>query len=166
MALKVKLRRLQNLGAKLTKMHPTVKAFVKQALAEGADETVATMKSLAPEDTGKLRESIQASFEDGSVPAYAAFVGSKRERKRQRVGKADPELTVLLTAGNSAVRYAHLVEFGTAPHINGGLYAGSKHPGSKAQPFFFPGYRANRRQIKAKMRKALKRGAEAVARGN
>ena len=166
----MKFRGLKSLEAKLKKIPAEARSAIKQALAESADETVATMKNLAPVsktgshgwEPGMLRESIVATFGDGSTPKYAAFTARKG---RRRVKAADPDLSVTITAGNEDVRYAHLVEFGTAPHVNGGRFKGSQHPGTQAQPFFYPGYRANKKKAAARIKRAVKRGIQAAARG-
>jgi hypothetical protein len=67
----------------------------------------------------------------------------------------DPDLSVRISAGNSKVRYAHLIEFGTAPHINGGVFAGTEHPGTQAQPFFYPTYRRLRRRARSRISRAV-----------
>lgn len=164
-----KIAGLTALSTKLSKKLPyQVRSRVKQALAEGADEMVATMRNLAPvlkepkkgRVKGALRDSIVATMGGGEVPAYAAFRGRKQGKSRNSkvIDVADPELAVVITAGNNAVRYAHLVEFGTAPHTNGGKFAGTHNPGAKAQPFFYPGYRANKKQVKNKVRAAIRKG--------
>lgn len=161
---------LKSLEAKLKRIPKEVRSAVKQALAEGADEIVATMKNLAPVSAngshgwppGMLRDSIVATFGDGSTPKYAAF----RNRKGRRAIQAnDPDLSVTITAGNETVRYAHLVEFGTKPHVNGGKFKGTQNPGTAAQPFFYPGYRANKKRVKARIARAINRAAKSVAAG-
>jgi HK97 gp10 family phage protein len=164
-----KITGLQSLSDKLTKRLPqNVRNRIKQGMAQGADEMVATMRNLAPElkepkkgrRKGALKESIVATMGGGEVPAYAAFRGRKQGKSRNSrvIAAPDPELSVTITAGNNAVRYAHMVEFGTAPHINGGKFAGTQNPGAKAQPFFYPGYRANKKQFKNKVRAAIRKG--------
>lgn len=169
-----KITGLQSLSGKLTKTLPTqVRLRVKQAMAQGADEMVGTMRNLAPvlkeakkgRVRGALRASIVATMGGGEVPAYAAFRGRSQRKSRNStpVDAPDPDLSVTITAGNNAVRYAHMVEFGTAPHVNGGKFAGTHNPGARAQPFFFPGYRANKKQFKAKVRAAIRKGIKEAA---
>lgn len=111
---------------------------IKIALREEAAAIVATQKQLAPVRTGALRNSIIATPGDQDLPAYATVRG--------RAKTQDPELAMILSAGNSGVRYAHLIEYGTAK--------------SAAQPFFGPGFRAHRadavRKINKAARKAIK----------
>lgn len=164
------IKGLSRLADKLKKLPKSVRSEIKQALAEGADQMVATMKNLAPVSpagshgmpSGMLKDSIQATFGDGSVPKYAAFQG---RRGKRAIKSNDPDLSVTISAGNDFVRYAHLVEFGTKPHAQGGKFKGTQHPGTSAKPFFFPGYRANKKQVKSRISRAITRAAKRVAAG-
>jgi HK97 gp10 family phage protein len=151
-----KFSRRQQLLDKLAKMPGSVRSAIRQALAEGADQITNEMKRLAPRRTGKLRDSIVQTWGGGRV-RYSSLSGAASEA-------GDPELSVRISAGNSAVRYAHLVEFGTAPHLNGGRFAGSRHPGSSPVAFFFPAFRANRRRVKARISRATTRAVKELAR--
>lgn len=163
---------LQSLQTKLKRIPKEARSAIKQALAESADDIVSTMKSLVPVSKsgtrgwppGMLQDSIVATFGDGEVPKYAAFRQKKRGSKR-RIMAPDPDLSVTITAGDEDVRYAHLVEFGTAPHTNGGRFAGSQHPGTAAQPFFYPSYRAHKKRVKARITRAINSAAKKVAAG-
>lgn len=153
-----KLSRRENLLAKMAAMPPAVRSAIRQALAEGADMIADEARRLAPKDTGKLRDSIKQTWGGGKA-RYSSLAGGTD-------GGGDPDLTVIISAGNSGVRYAHLVEFGTAPHLNGGLFAGSRHPGTAPQPFFYPAYRANRRRVKARISRATTRAVKKVVAGS
>lgn len=150
-----KMQNRQRLLDKMAKMPAAVRSAIKQALAQGADEITDEMRRLAPKDTGKLRDSITQTW-GGGRQAYASLSAGGG-------ALGDPDLTVRISAGNSGVRYAHLVEFGTAPHLNGGLFAGSLHPGTAPQAFFFPAYRANRRRVKSRISRATTRAVKAFA---
>lgn len=127
---------------------------IGQAIDEGAAEIVAMQKRLVPKRTGALANSIVATKGGGKI-AYSQGIGGGQG--------GDPDLTVRISAGNSAVRYAHLVEFGTAPHENAGKFAGSDHPGSRARPFFYPPYRALRRRVRSRISRAAKKAAQEIA---
>lgn len=150
-----KLSRRDELLRKMAAMPTAVRSAIRQALAQGADEITDEMKRLAPKRTGKLRNSIAQSWGGGKV-RYSSLAGTAGEA-------GDPDLSVRISAGSSEVRYAHLVEFGTAPHINGGRFAGTRHPGTTAQAFFFPAYRANRRRVKARISRATTKAVKQVA---
>lgn len=166
-----KITGLQSLQARMKKIPKEARSAIKQALAESADDIVSTMKRLAPvsaggshgQEPGMLRDSIVATFGDGAVPKYAAF----RHRQGKRIIQSqDPDLSVTITAGNDFVRYAHLVEFGTSPHVNGGKFAGTQHPGTPARPFFYPAYRAHKRQVKARITRAINQSAKRAVSGS
>lgn len=133
---------------KLAAIPPAVRSAAKQALAQSADEITEAIRAAAPQGkTGKLKRSIAQTWGGGAV-RYSALKGN--------VGQAgDPDLSVVISAGNSEVRTAHLVEFGTAPHINGGLFAGTEHPGTRAQPFFYSTWRAKRRRARSRISRAV-----------
>jgi HK97 gp10 family phage protein len=139
-----------------------VRSAIRQALAEGADEITAMQKRLAPVSAtgshgnppGALRDSIVQTW-GGGKQRYSSLAGS--------AGGGDPDLTVRISAGNSRVRYAHLVEFGTAPHVNAGMFAGTHNPGTAARPFFYPAYRALRKRVKSRITRATTKAAKKVA---
>lgn len=80
-----------------------------------------------------------------------------------RAPYAEASLTLHVYAGNSEAFYARWIEFGTQARINGGQFAGTAHPGTSAQPFFFPAYRALRKPAKAAVRRAVNRSAKKIA---
>ncbi|HEV7335550.1 MAG TPA: HK97-gp10 family putative phage morphogenesis protein [Bosea sp. (in: a-proteobacteria)] len=117
-----------------------VKEVVEPALVKGAEEIAATQRQLAPEDTGALKDSITVTPPGQTTPAYSQPGGSRTAKD----GEA------LVTVGNVAVRYPHLVEYGTSE--------------APAQPFFWPGFRLARKRaqdrIKRSIRKAVRTGLE------
>lgn len=153
MASTVKILGLDRLNKKLKKLPAAAEKAVKAAMEQGADEIVAMMKSLVAVDSGDLRDSIGWTW--GDRPKYSQALAS--------VKSSDGKLSLTIFAGNSKVRYAHLVEFATAAHINGGRFAGTKHPGTAAQPFFFVSWRALRRRTKSRITRAITKSAKEVA---
>lgn len=147
-----KVEGLDRLKKRFAKMPANVRSATRQAIAQGADEIVAMQKRLAPVKSGDLRDSIVQTWGGQDRPAYASLrAGTGSER-------AAGDLSVTITAGNSRVRYAHLVEFGTAPHAQpNNPLVGYEHPGTQAQPFFFPPYRALRRRVKSRITRAMKK---------
>jgi len=142
------------LDKKLKQLPKIAKETIKAAMEGGANQIVEMMKSLAPDDSGDLRDSIGWTW--GKAPKYSTVLALA---KSSLAG----DLTITIYAGNSKVRYAHLVEFGTAPHIVGGKFAGAQHPGAKASPFFFVSWRANREKGKSCIRSAITQSAKQVA---
>jgi len=147
---------LADLRRQLDGLRARAAPAMKAALLVAADRIVQRQRSLAPVRRGKLRASIVAS--DGAAPKYASLTTGSRSR-------ASGDF-VVISAGNSGVRYAHLVEFGAKPHslAKGARVAagslqdrGPRHPGTRPQPFFFPGYRAERRAAKALIAREMRR---------
>jgi HK97 gp10 family phage protein len=146
---------LDKLNRKLALLPIVARKRIREAMQQGANEIVAMMKSLVAVDSGDLRDSIGWTW--GKAPKYSQRVASLKS--------SDGDLTLTIYAGNTKVRYAHLVEFGAAPHIAGGMFEGAMHPGAPAQPFFFVSFRANRKRVKGRITRAVNKSAKEVAAG-
>lgn len=147
------IKGLDKLKIKLGLIPKRAKKAAAKVVVDAAYEIAEFQYALAPVDDGDLRNSIEVTGPGGTTPAYSQPGGSR---------KAGPEQAII-TAGNTKVRYAHLVEYGTAPHENGGLFAGTQHPGAVAMPFFWPGYRALRRRAKGRINRSIKKAITDVA---
>lgn len=147
---------LGRLKKKLKALPAAVKPEIRAAIAKQADSITDFQKRLVPVKTGDLKDSIQWSWGTEDPPAYSTLKGGGKI-----VG--DPETTAIITAGNEKIRRAHLIEFGTAPHIVGGIYEGAEHPGTNPQPFFYPPFRAGKRGAKSAIGRAVTRAAKKVA---
>ncbi|MBS9476237.1 HK97-gp10 family putative phage morphogenesis protein [Ancylobacter radicis] len=156
MARAAKILGLAKLQRKLDRLPKVAREQIRLAMENVANDIVAMARSLCPADSGALRESIGWTW--GSPPRGSLTLGKVA---RSSLGK---DLTITVYAGNNEAYYVRWVEFGTAPHVNGGLFAGTEHPGTTAQPFFFPAYRANRKPGMRRIRKALRDAAKTVAR--
>lgn len=146
---------LKSFNRKLKALPALAETAIKLAMEQGADEIVAMMKRLVPVDNGDLRDSIGWTW--GDAPSYSQRIGAVKSKTGN--------LKITIYAGNSKVRYAHLVEFGSAPHVNGGMFAGTQNPGAKAQPFFFVSFRALRRRTKSRITRAINKSAKQIASG-
>lgn len=144
---------LKKLNAKLKKLPQAAEEAIKRAMAQGADEMVAMMKSLAPRDSGDLVASIGWTW--GDAPKGSMSIG--------KLQSSDGSLALTIYAGDDKAFYARMVEFGTAPHINGGLFKGTKNPGRKKTPFFYVSFRALRRRTKSRISRAITKSAKQVA---
>lgn len=161
---------LDRLKRKLTVTIPAhVERATVAAMEQGASEMVALMKSLAPKGTtGQLAASIGWTW--GEAPKGSMALGRMRGRGAQ--GRK----YITIYAGGGDAFYARFVEFGTqshtiraknapALHLHGGIFVEEvQHPGSNAQPFFYPAYRALRRRVRGRitrqMKKAIRDGAK------
>lgn len=137
------------------------KNVTRAALRKAAAPMAAKAKELAPDRSGKLQNSIK--------------IGTKlhgRQQKLRRALTADERAAVELFIGPSYLksdggRHGHLVEFGTAPHKNGGKFKGTMHPGTAPQPFMRPAWEAEKgptlERIKPLLYKAIARAAKREA---
>lgn len=110
---------------------------VQPALEKSAEEIAATMRALTPVDSGDLKDSIAVTGPGETTPPYSQPGGSM----------IAPENAAVITAGNTDVRYAHLVEYG---HGNG--FHGSTVP---AKPFFWPAFRMSRKRALNRIKRAI-----------
>lgn len=128
----------ERLRRRLAAIPRAVKEAVEPALVKSAEEIAGRMRTLAPEDSGDLKGSIAVTPPGRSTPPYSQPGGSTVAGENQ----------VLITAGNSKVRYPHLQEYGTTT--------------APAQPYFWPAYRLTRKRaanrIKRAVSKAVKQG--------
>ncbi|WP_421580091.1 HK97-gp10 family putative phage morphogenesis protein [Shinella sp. M31] len=146
----------QRLQRRLRAIPEAVRQQTQSALVAAANDIANTMKALAPEDDGDLKDSIEVTPGGQATPPHSQPGGAT----------VVPENAAMITAGNSKVRYAHLVEFGAAPHVAGGKFEGAQHPGAPAQPFFFPGYRITKKKAARKIKRAMTKAIKGTKRGN
>jgi HK97 gp10 family phage protein len=113
-----------------------VREAVQPAILRSANEVAGLQKQLAPEDSGELKESITVTPPGQTTPPYSQPGGSRKAG----------ELEAVITAGNTDVRYAHLVEHGTKK--------------AQAQPFFWPGFRLGRKRAATRIKGAVSRAVK------
>lgn len=106
---------------------------VMPALIKSANEIADGQRAMVPVDSGELKESITVTPPGQSTPPYSQPGGSR----------VASEAEVIVTAGNEAVRYPHLVEFGTAH--------------SEAHPYFWPVYWLLQKRIQARTNRTVKK---------
>ncbi len=112
-----------------------VRQAVAPSLIRAAGIVADVITSLAPDDpttqAPDLKTSIAVTGPGQQTPPYS-----------QPGGEAVvPENAAAVTAGNSDVRYPHLVEFGT------------KH--AAAQPYFWPGFRLSRKRAAGVIKRGI-----------
>lgn len=149
------IQNLKRLQKKLNRLPQVVKARIRAAMEQGAEEIVALAKSLVPTDTGALRDSIGWTW--GRAPKGAITLG--------KIEATGGDLTITIYAGNSEAFWARWVEFGTASHTAGGKFEGATIPAVPASPFFYVSYRANRKRVKSRVTRAINKAAKEVAAG-
>lgn len=141
MAEYAKVLRLEKLQKKLNAMPKIARQEIQTALEQAATEIVELAKSLVPEDTGDLKDSIGWTW--GKVPKGAMTLG------KVRAAELAGDLTITIYAGNNEAFYARWVEFGTQK--------------MKDRPYFYPAFRALRKRSRSRVTRAINRAAKKVA---
>lgn len=122
-----------------------VKEEIRSAIAKEADSIAGDMRRAVPVHTQELRRSI--IWQEGRVKG-----GFKKG--------IEGDFVATIHIAPAARFYAHLVEFGTAAHIQGGKFKGAHHPGTPAQPYFYPTIRAHKRLARQRIARAVKRAVQ------
>lgn len=168
------MARIKNRGrlkAKLLNLPEEIKKGLRATLEKHAQGLVDLQKTLVPVASGDLQDSINWVYGDAPKGSLALGGGGG---KKAPTSSGINDLKVTVFAGGGKVYYARFVEFGTQPGRKGArAYSKSKqssrrvlrtHPGNKAQPFFYPAYRMQRKRIaralKAAVSKAIKKTAK------
>jgi HK97 gp10 family phage protein len=122
---------LRNFQKRMQAIPKAARKAVNPALLKGGYEIVDAMEALVPEDTGDLKGSITLTPPGHATPPYSQPGGSH----------SVPANQVAVTAGNTDVRYAHLVEYGTSR--------------TAAKPFFWPGFRLTRKKAENRIKREI-----------
>lgn len=118
--------------------------YVKERMAtvtvEEAEKVADDMRAmaLASKDTGAMIVSIAVTPGGETTPPYSQPGGSATA----------PEGGAIITAGNSEVRYPHLVEYG---------HKGPNGAVVEPQPFFWPAVRLNNKKVRSRLRREAKK---------
>ena len=157
--------------AKLKQIPDVAVDAARQAMEEVAQEIVEAMRAAAPKGkTGRLRDSIGWTW--GEVPAGSFVIDEIRSGKNK--GDQYATLRIKIYAGNREAFYARFIEFGTAPHsleLNASVarassgsainqrrqHSSKQHPGTPAQPFFFPTWKRERAKFRRRIRAAIRK---------
>lgn len=123
-----------------------VKEEIRSAIAQSADEITDAIRRAVPEHTKRLKRSI--IWREGRLSKGGTGRG------------IDGDFVATIHVAKEARFYAHLVEFGTAPHKQGGKFAGTMHPGTPPQPYFYPTVRAYKRRVRARIKRAIKKAIQ------
>lgn len=160
----------------MAQLNPRIVAKLKQipevavdaarfAMEEGAQEIVEEMRRLVSVQSGELRDSIGWTW--GDLPPGTFMIDEIRSGKNK--GEQYATLRIKIYAGSEDAFYARFIEFGTQAHSlaqNASVLRGHRqdqggsHPGTSAQPFFFPAWKAKkpefRKLIKNRVRTAIR----------
>ncbi len=151
-----KVQGWDRLKRRLEKIPKAVREQTQPAVTSAAQDVADVMKALAPVDDGDLKDSIVVTAGGQRTPPHSQPGGATTV----------PENAAMITAGNSKVRYAHLVEFGTRAHIAGGQFEGAEIPAIPAHPFFFSGFRTAKKKAGQKIKRAMSKAIRSTKNGN
>lgn len=157
---------LAELEAKWTRIPVLVRERVKDAMERCANDIIKDMKRAAPvlnepdrrRKAGALRKSINWTWGDPPPGTFQIASASS--------GKEYGAMRLTIYAGGQGpgydAFYARFVEFGTRSGSGSGVTSTGRkvrrtHPGTSAQPFFYPIWRIWRRRALARMNSAIKR---------
>ncbi|WP_457586098.1 HK97 gp10 family phage protein [Ensifer canadensis] len=127
---------LANFNKRMKALGDAPDAMIDKILMRAARRVAVKQRMAAPVDDGDLRASIAITAPGETTPPYSQPGGSHAADKHE----------VIITAGNEDVRYAHLVQHGTAD--------------TEAQDFFLGPFH----QARAKEQRTIKREAMKVLR--
>lgn len=137
---------LDRLHARFARVPPTLQVEIAKALEFQAEKIVKDMRRLVPVKSGALRRSIGWTW--GDAPAGSVSVGTLRGREYDRIGITIYAGTRNKALGSEDAFYARFQEFGTVK--------------MGANPFFYPAYRAARKDIRPAINRAIKMSLKAV----
>ncbi len=146
---------LASFRRKMQAIARSAEKVLPKAMETSAEEICNLARVACPVDDGDLRASIGWTW--GDAPAGSVSIGTVGDGAAMRI---------TIYAGDEKAFYARWVEFGTAPHAVGKgsdtsvkgarrQQTGAMHPGSTAQPFFFPAYRLGRKRALNRIRRAI-----------
>lgn len=129
MAISPQLQRFQR---RIDRIPEAIREEMAPTLTKQGDRLASAIAKAAPHDTGELADSVEVTSPGQSTPAYSQPGGARTARENE----------VLVTVGNHAVRYPHLVEYGTAD--------------APAQPYFWPTYHAKKKSLGVGIRRDMR----------
>lgn len=131
---------------KLASIQPKIIAAVKPRMEVYAAQVVAQMKMLVPVESGALRDSIGWTW--GDAPKGALSIAKVGGRQVEGLWITIYAGTRDKALGDRDAFYAHMQEFGTRHH--------------KANPFFYPVWRSNRRRIRSGLTLEIKKAVKSI----
>lgn len=154
--MKMRLEGLDELETALAQVakESTRVAITRRALKRAAEPMRAMAARYAPVDRGVLEDSIKISTRAKGEVGRAAYAETMRAtggdrvasvaamRDARRAFKAANPPAILYMGPTGRGWHGHFAEFGTAPHIVGGKFAGARHPGTAPDPFMRPAFDA------------------------
>lgn len=146
------------------------KNTLRRSLKTAAEPMAELARSMAPDDPSTGGFDLVKSITVGNRLSKSE---TAKHRKMFRNDRASVEMFV----GAGPLPQAVYAEFGTAPHINKGLFAGTENPGMSPRPFMRPAWDQDHkplldrlgkelwREIKKTMARAERKAARLAAKG-
>lgn len=162
---------LDRLKAQIRSIAPAVKMANELALARAASAMSGAVKRAAPDN--KLKASTGWA-KAGQTPKTGATGALRTQSSASAMAKGEEGLAVEIYSGDDDAFWARWTEFGTQPHslapkadISRGKRqgGGAMHPGARAQPYFFPTIRAQKRGAKLMVARENRKALKGVATG-
>lgn len=152
--MKFRLEGFKELEAALNEVakQSTRVAITRRALTKAAIPMRDKAKQYAPIDNGDLEASIALSARATGEVGRAAYAATMRTtggdagaalaamRDARRAFKAFNPPAIMYLGPTQAGWHGKFVELGTRARLNGGIYAGSMHPGTAPHPFLRPAF--------------------------
>lgn len=145
----MRIEGLEDLEKNLERLSKSAgKGVLRRSLRKAAEPMADIMRSKAPKKTGALAQSI----------AISSKLNKRQSGIHRKMFKDDRQAVELFLGpayGPGKGNHGHLLEFGTKPHFNKGLFAGSRHPGTAPQPFVRPAWDQDRADMLDRLSKIL-----------
>lgn len=159
-----KVQGLDALKRQIAALAPAQVRAAKESLEKGAEELSAAIRRAAPTKSGDLAMSVGWSHEGGAPKGSIGGGGQGSVR-----GEAG--LAVEVHAGDEKAYYARFVEYGTEAAPAGrskdksGKSRNNKraHIATRAQPFFWPTVRSQKKRVVSRVARNANKAAKAVA---
>lgn len=159
---------LDRLLRQMAALPDSVRRELSAVLEGGAAEMAGAVRRAASFDA-RLARSV--NYCAGPAPGTAVLKSNEGDSDRVRI-KGEAGLYYTVYAGDKDAFYARWTENGTAPHalVQGADISRNKrqfgvwHPGSQANPFFWPTIRVHRGRQRSKVIRAGRKAAQALVR--
>lgn len=187
MAVSVKITGLKELERSLQELEKaaTRKTVVRNALKKGAAPIASAMAANAQRTPDpkiganivvgtKIKgEAGKAAFSQAMRQGFDRASAVKAMRDARWAAKCSLPPVIMYVGPSERFRFTHFWEFGTKPRINKGMFAGTKHPGTRPTPFIRPAWDSQRdaalqaitTELAEQILKAAARQAKRKARG-
>ncbi|MCX2696717.1 HK97 gp10 family phage protein [Ochrobactrum chromiisoli] len=156
MAIGARILGLAKLEQKFKRLPKVARDMVRSAMEQGAEDICDMMRNRVAVDDMTLYESIGWTW--GKAPKGSMVIATVE-------ASLAADWTITIYAGNKEAYYARWIEFGTQGFANKGMFPGTKNPGQGKQPFFYVSWRAKRKEVNRRIRRAITKAAKTVAAG-